>query len=371
MTDPTAPVADVDLPWDALRAKAMQQLRLQTTLQDRFMNLGTAAWAVDLAAGTITFTSEQQRAVAPVQVVGSLNPEDGTWLWGWDHPSVPEPLAEHARAVHAYGEQHGLERLTTRLIPATADEAWEFAAVADLLGGGQCAYRGPAGSAVVFMTFGNPTLAAVDGEPTEPALAESESAEPEPTDAEPSEPRAAEWATDAPAVATDAPAAEPVPPPGLTLIPAPGLVAPRLRFPDGIPAPETVDSMSGPAPEFSADQAVGVVQSFMRQMRPLYFADDPAALAEAEVEQRCTGQKLLRQVFWRRTDDAHRDCVLAADTDYDLSVITDWDARQVGERHWQVTYQRPTAQDEVRGEGYLVMLFHDAPQLVDTIEDQA
>ncbi len=342
MTDPTAPVADVDLPWDALRAKAMQQLRLQTTLQDRFMNLGTAAWAVDLAAGTITFTSEQQRAVAPVQVVGSLNLEDGTWLWGWDHPSVPEPLAEHARAVHAYGEQHGLERLTTRLIPATADEAWEFAAVADLLGGGQCAYRGPAGSAVVFMTFGNPTLAALDAEPTEPALAEPEPAEPEPGQSG-----------------------------GLTLIPAPGLAAPRLRFPDGIPAPETVDSMSGPAPEFSADQAVGVVQSFMRQMRPLYFADDPAALAEAEVEQRCTGQKLLRQVFWRRTDDAHRDCVLAADTEYDLSVITDWDARQVGERHWQVTYQRPTAQDEVRGEGYLVMLFDDAPQLVDTIEDQA
>ena len=343
MTDPTAPVADVDLPWDALRAKAMQQLRLQTTLQDRFMNLGAAAWAVDLAAGTITFTSEQQRAVAPVQVVGSLNLVDGTWLWGWDHPSVPEPLAEHARAVRAYGEQHGLERLTTRLIPATADEAWEFAAVADLLGGGQCAYRGPAGSAVVFMTFGNPTLTALDAEPTEPALAEPESAEPEPAEPEPGQSG------------------------GLTLIPA----APRLRFPDGIPAPETVDSMSGPAPEFSADQAVGVVQSFMRQMRPLYFADDPAALAEAEVEQRCAGQKLLRQVFWRRTDDAHRDCVLAADTEYDLSVITDWDARQVGERHWQVTYQRPSARDEVRGEGYLVMLFDDAPQLVDTIEDQA
>ena len=39
-------------------AKATRHLQLQTTLQDRFMNLREAAWAVNITEGTITFTHE-------------------------------------------------------------------------------------------------------------------------------------------------------------------------------------------------------------------------------------------------------------------------------------------------------------------------
>ncbi|MDC7122808.1 hypothetical protein OMK64_14830 [Cellulomonas fimi] len=52
-----------------------------------------AAWHVDQTVGEITFTPPGLRVTAPVHVVGSYDPTDGTWLCGWDHPSVPEPLA--------------------------------------------------------------------------------------------------------------------------------------------------------------------------------------------------------------------------------------------------------------------------------------
>lgn len=173
MSDLSPPATDYDLPWDALVTKAVRHLQLQTTLQDRFMNLREAAWSVDLRAGTITFTHGAQEAVAPVQIVGTFNTTDSTWMWGWDHPSVPEDLGEHARAVRRYGERHHLEPLTTRVVSASEEQAWEFAAVADLLGRAQCAYRGPAGETLVFMTFDSPTLsrATDDSQIPEPAAA--------------------------------------------------------------------------------------------------------------------------------------------------------------------------------------------------------
>lgn len=88
-------------------------------------------------------------------------------------PLGPEDLGEHARAVRRYGERHHLEPLTTRVVSASEEQAWEFAAVADLLGRAQCAYRGPAGETLVFMTFDNPTLsrATDDSQIPEPAAA--------------------------------------------------------------------------------------------------------------------------------------------------------------------------------------------------------
>ena len=42
--------------------------------------------------------------IAPVQVVGTYDTEDGTWLLGRDHPSVSEPLGAFARRVRNFGE---------------------------------------------------------------------------------------------------------------------------------------------------------------------------------------------------------------------------------------------------------------------------
>jgi hypothetical protein len=142
-----------------LLEQSMEELRLKTVAHESGWCLDKANWAVDQDAGTITFTlPEGVIATCPVQVIGTYNTEDSTWLWGWDHPSVVTPLQEHARTVKAYGQQHGIERLTTQKLSCTEEDAWQFAALACKLCEAQGAYRGPSGPTRVFMTFGTVSL---------------------------------------------------------------------------------------------------------------------------------------------------------------------------------------------------------------------
>ncbi|QDQ80500.1 DUF6882 domain-containing protein [Paraburkholderia megapolitana] len=145
---------------DLTIARANNEMQMRTQTAINMWGLDTAAWNADLDAGTITFTNDEKGLVvtAPVQVVGTYNTEDGTWLWGWDHPSVSEPLGEHARRVRDFGERYGLNALTTRKIEASKADAWGFTALACHLGGGQGGYSGPDGPALVFMTYGAVTI---------------------------------------------------------------------------------------------------------------------------------------------------------------------------------------------------------------------
>lgn len=145
--------------YDTLVAQSMEELRVKTTAHDGMWRIAESSWSVDQDEGTITFSNPRGITVtAPVQIIGTYNLEDGTWLWGWDNPSVVPALADHARQVHAYGQQHNIERLLARKLQCSENEAWEFTAVACKLGDAQGAYRGPAGTTLVFMTFGNVVL---------------------------------------------------------------------------------------------------------------------------------------------------------------------------------------------------------------------
>jgi hypothetical protein len=88
-----------------------------------------------------------------VQVVGTYNTSSGTFLWGWDHPSVPEPLRRSAQRVHDYGQAHGIEAFTTRSTTCSESDAWAYAAVAAKLDEAAGAYRGDAGGTRVYMVF--------------------------------------------------------------------------------------------------------------------------------------------------------------------------------------------------------------------------
>ncbi len=148
-----------DADFQRLLTQSMEELRLKTAAHDGGWQLSKASWAADLDAGQIVFTSPSGvTATCPVQIVGTYNTEDGTWLWGWDHPSVPPPLQEHALRVRECGEQYNIANLTTQKLLCSETEAWEFTALACKLGQAQGAYRGPAGSTLVFMTFGDVTL---------------------------------------------------------------------------------------------------------------------------------------------------------------------------------------------------------------------
>ena len=143
--------------------RSMNELRLRTEAHVSTWGLDEASWAADIQEGTIEFLNKNgMRITAPMRVVGTYNTEDGTWLWGWDHPSVPKALADHARQARAFGETHGLGEYTTRKIGCDEDQAWEFAAVACHLAGAQGVYCGPDGPARVFMTFGTVTIQAAE-----------------------------------------------------------------------------------------------------------------------------------------------------------------------------------------------------------------
>ena len=120
-------------------------------------------WDADLDLGTIQFTRTDGKIVsALVQVIGTFDSLDSTWLWSWDNPSIPEPVTHAARLARKFGERHGLAAYTSRLITCTQTEAWEFTALALHLSKGSGDYRGPSGTTFVFMTFGDAVVQRVN-----------------------------------------------------------------------------------------------------------------------------------------------------------------------------------------------------------------
>jgi hypothetical protein len=139
--------------------KAMNGLAAATAAHDSTWHLAEADWSLDQQVGNLVFTTPQgMQAVAPAQIIGTYNTQDGTWLWAWDHPSVEPSLAKDAKKMLAYGQRHGYAKLTTRKLQITEAEAWELTALAFLICDANGAYRGPAGTALVFMTFGEVQL---------------------------------------------------------------------------------------------------------------------------------------------------------------------------------------------------------------------
>lgn len=151
--DPSSGTEEHGMLTDALR-----WLRQRTERQGQDWGLGNEAeWHLDMNVGTLRFTFEDGReVVSPVQVIGTYNTADGTFMWGWNHPSVPEPLRRAAHKLRTYGEARGIERLTQSKLACTEADSWAFTAAAAQLDGAEGAYRGRAGEAWVYMAFGKP-----------------------------------------------------------------------------------------------------------------------------------------------------------------------------------------------------------------------
>lgn len=152
----------VNEPVEIVFERADSEIKLKTQLFRSIFGTEKYDWSVDLGAGTIQFTSATKVVTASVQVIGTYNTLDGTFLWGWDHPSVPKERGADARLARQYGQLHQLPLFTTRKIECTEEQAWSFAAVALYLSGAQGAYRGPSGTTLVFMTFGEMKITPVD-----------------------------------------------------------------------------------------------------------------------------------------------------------------------------------------------------------------
>ncbi len=137
--------------------QSVEGLRTQTSIHAATWHLGKEAnWAADQDTGRIRFTfTDGTIAEGELQIIGTYNTLNGTFLWGWDHPSVAEELGKHASLAKEFGEKHGLSQSSrANGRKCSEEDAREFTAVAARLGKANGAYRGPAGTALVYMTFG-------------------------------------------------------------------------------------------------------------------------------------------------------------------------------------------------------------------------
>jgi hypothetical protein len=162
---PTATQASSSEPeeFQSLLDASRQELERKTEANQAW-GLGTFdRWDIDQEVGVLVFSSaDGTRVVAPAQVIGSFITDDNSWLWAWDNPSIVGGLKLNSLKLKEYGEQHGIEKLTTRKWTGTEADAWAMTALAVKLCGAQGAYRGPAGSTYVFMTFGEVNVSKPD-----------------------------------------------------------------------------------------------------------------------------------------------------------------------------------------------------------------
>jgi hypothetical protein len=75
----------------------------------------------------------QPRVVADLQIVGSLSGRSGTWLWSWDNPYLLDITIEDIWQVKEYGEENGIEKLTSPKWDASEEDAWDMTAISAYL----------------------------------------------------------------------------------------------------------------------------------------------------------------------------------------------------------------------------------------------
>jgi hypothetical protein len=124
-------------------------------LRERYRLGEESHWSIDQDAGTLTLEfADGTVATAPVQIVGTFNPRDGTFMWGWANDAVDARLRRAANRARGWGAENGVERYTTAKLDSSLAEAWEFTAVAARLDEATGTYSVNTDGPAVFMTFG-------------------------------------------------------------------------------------------------------------------------------------------------------------------------------------------------------------------------
>ena len=140
--------------------QSLAGLQAQQSANDGTWKMREASkWDIDQDKGLIIFSfADGRTASAPVQIVGTFNPKDSTFMWGWDHSAVDPALRRAASSTLEWARKSNVVRWTSRKVVCTEAEAWEFTAVAARLDGASGAYRAPTGGPIVFVVFGQVTL---------------------------------------------------------------------------------------------------------------------------------------------------------------------------------------------------------------------
>jgi len=146
--------------WESFLDMAVDYLRRQQDRLKSEFELGSwPRYDYDQDAGTLTFSSDGMvgmvGVLADIHIVGSTSKSGGTWLWAWDNPSILENVKHCLGDVRAYGESHGLEKLTTAKWPGDERDGWEMTAATAFILRAEGAYRAPGGNGALFMVLRN------------------------------------------------------------------------------------------------------------------------------------------------------------------------------------------------------------------------
>jgi hypothetical protein len=151
------PAGAEDLSLEELTSKSMRKLQFLTSVHERTWGISrVATWNIDQGREKIFWTFANGRVVeAPVQIIGTFDPQTSTFLWSWANHSILSSMQTSANRVREYGATYGIERFTTNLVNISEHEAWQLAATATHLANAKGAYRAESGRAIVFVTFGD------------------------------------------------------------------------------------------------------------------------------------------------------------------------------------------------------------------------
>jgi hypothetical protein len=146
--------------FEELLNESMDELQLKTQAHVNAWKIGEASrWDMNQDQGQLVFTfSTGIVATCPAQIIGTFDSKGKAWLWAWANPSLDEKLQQNALKVKDYGVKHTIKRLTDPTWKCKEADAWAMTALATKLCEAQGAYRGPAGSTLVFFTFGEVML---------------------------------------------------------------------------------------------------------------------------------------------------------------------------------------------------------------------
>ncbi len=135
--------------------QGLSWLRQRTAEDGKSWGLGSELnWDLDLRAGRFSLSfSDGRKLAGQVQVLGTFNKEDGSFLWAWDHPSVPEGLRKSASEMREWGRAHGESDLTQRKVRVDESRLWAWLGFAASESGADGGYRASSTGTDIYLIY--------------------------------------------------------------------------------------------------------------------------------------------------------------------------------------------------------------------------
>lgn len=111
--------------------------------------IGDEDWTFDMATGTLTFGA----MTLSVQLLGTEAYGNKSWLWAWANTQsgIPERLTAHARAMHDYGEKHGVAEFVQPQLDLEDIDGHRLSVAGAGLMHANAYYRGPYEGGALYM----------------------------------------------------------------------------------------------------------------------------------------------------------------------------------------------------------------------------